>query len=88
MPRSNRKATTGPAADALDAAVGAYNEVEALLAVRHDELLVAMVKAVRAGMPKAEAARRAGYSREHGSRLIDAYEREHATDAAQVPSAK
>lgn len=84
MPRSTRRATTGPEADALDRAVAEYNEIEALLAERHGVLIARMAKAVRAGMPKAEAARRAGYSREHGSKLIDAYERGRASLRAEA----
>lgn len=81
MPRSARRATTGPEADALDVAVAEYNETEALLAERHTALIEAMAVAVRAGMTKAEAARRAGYSREHASKLIDAYEQQVAAQS-------
>src|SRR5690348_7472245 len=81
MPRSARRATTGPYADALDIAVAEYNEAEARLAEKHKELIAAMALAVRKNrMPKAEAARRAGYSREHGSKLIDEWLSEHAEE--------
>jgi hypothetical protein len=70
MPRSTRKITETPESRALDETARKFDEVEAQLYKLREQLVNDAVLAVRAGLPVAEAARRAKYSREHLSRLI------------------
>lgn len=68
MPRA-RNTTVGPEADALDAAAMARNVAEEAANSARLVLLTAAIEAIDAGMSVAEAARRAGYTREHMSKL-------------------
>jgi hypothetical protein len=68
MPRA-RNTTVGPKADALDAAAKARDRAERTAELTRLEVLNKLVEAIDAGMPIAEAARRAGYTREHVSKL-------------------
>lgn len=70
MPRPIRRVEETPESRALDATAREYNQVEARLVKLRGRLQRDVVAAVRAGMSKAEAARRAGYSREYVSRLV------------------
>ncbi len=68
MPRA-RNTTSGPEADRLDAAAKARDKAEDAAALARLEVLNALVAAIDADMSIAEAARRAGYTREHASKL-------------------
>jgi CRP-like cAMP-binding protein len=71
MPRSTRKVADSPEARALDSVRREFDRVEARLEQLREDLKKAAVVAVRAKvMTGAEAARRAGYSREYVSRLV------------------
>jgi DNA-directed RNA polymerase specialized sigma24 family protein len=70
MPRPNRRVDETDASRRLDDTVKRFDEVEDALRKLRAELQIAVVEAVRAGLSKAEAARRAGYSREYVSRLV------------------
>ncbi|MDG4791978.1 hypothetical protein O7626_39890 [Micromonospora sp. WMMD1102] len=63
---------TGAEATALDEAARAFQRTEALLDRQREDLWNKIVAACRAGMSKAEAARRTGYSREYVSDLVKA----------------
>lgn len=71
MPRSPRKVVETPESKALDAVVHDFNQTEERLNELRGQLKQAAIAAVRAGMSKAEAARRTGYSREYVSRFVD-----------------
>lgn len=73
---------TGAEAAALDDAARAFQRTEALLDKQREALHAAIVKACRANMSKAEAARRTGYSREYISDLVNAADRRDAEAAA------
>lgn len=68
MPRA-KNTTTGPKADALDAAAKARDKAEHQANLARLEVLNKLVDAIDDGMSIAEAARRAGYTREHASKL-------------------
>lgn len=70
VPRSRRRVEETPEAQALDATAREFARVEARLEVLREQLRSDAVAAVKAGMSKAEAGRRAGYSREYVSRLV------------------
>lgn len=59
------------AEDALNKAAAAYVRADAVLSRRRASLQEAVIAAVRAGLTKSEAARRAGWTREYVTRLID-----------------
>lgn len=63
---------TGVEATALDDAARAFQRTESLLDRQREDLWNKIVLACRAGMSKAEAARRTGYSREYISDLVNA----------------
>lgn len=70
MPRPLRKVADTPEARALDSVRREFDKAEARLEDLREQLKAAAVAAVRAkAMTGAEAARRAGYSREYISRL-------------------
>lgn len=79
MPRAIRRTPDTPEARALDEIRRAFDRTEAQLERLREQLKAAVIAAVVEGDPpmsKAEAARRAGYSREYVSRLVaDASER-------------
>jgi hypothetical protein len=68
MPRA-KNSTTGPEAEALDAAALARDEAEKHASEARLNVVKAMIAAIDAKMSVAEAARRAGYTREHASKL-------------------
>lgn len=70
MPRPIRRVEETPESRALDTTAREFNRVEARLVELRERLKQDVVAAVKAGMSKAEAARRAGYSREYVSRLV------------------
>ncbi|MEU3452129.1 hypothetical protein ABZ671_00600 [Micromonospora sp. NPDC006766] len=71
MPRSHRKVVETPQSRALDATAREYNQTEDRLAELRDKLVADAIEAIRhGGLSIAEAARRAGYSREHLGRLF------------------
>jgi len=70
MPRPIRRVEETPESRALDATAREYNRVEGRLLELRERLQRDVIAAVRAGMSKAEAGRRAGYSREYVSRLV------------------
>ncbi len=69
MPRA-RNTSTSPEAQAIDEATKAFTRVEAQYERLRAELHAAIVAAVRAGVSKAEAGRRGGYSREYVTALV------------------
>lgn len=69
MPRPIRRVKDTPELRAFDATVREHNDAEARLYELRDKLVADAIKAIRAGLSIAEAARRSGYSREHLSRL-------------------
>ena len=82
VPRPRRAPTTGPEADALDEARRTFDRIEAQLEKQRDVLKAAIVRAVRGGdMPKAEAGRRSGYSREYVTALVKAAEEQRAAES-------
>jgi hypothetical protein len=70
VPRPIRKVVETPESRALDAVVREFDDVEDRLRTLRDEMKEKAIAAVRAGMSRAEAARRAKYSREYMSRLV------------------
>lgn len=70
MPRPNRRVDETDASRRLDATVKEFDELEERLRAVRTRLQADVVAAVQAGLSKAEAARRAGYSREYVSRLV------------------
>jgi hypothetical protein len=70
MPRPIRRVQETPESRTLDVTAREYNRVEARLFELRERLQRDVVAAVKAGMSKAEAGRRAGYSREYVSRLV------------------
>jgi hypothetical protein len=82
MPRSARRVAETPEAKALDEVAREFNRVEAQLERLRERLKLRAVEAVRAGMSKAEAGRRAGYSREYVSALVKAADERDGTTAA------
>ena len=80
VPRPRRAPSVGPAADALDEARRTFDRTERQLERLRDELKCAVIAAVRAGMSKAEAGRRSGYSREYVTTLVK------AADADRMPT--
>lgn len=70
MPRPIRKVTETPESRALDTTAREYDRVEKRLLDLREQLKRDVVAAVHAGLSRAEAARRAGYSREYVSRLV------------------
>lgn len=74
MPRA-KNTTVGPEADALDAAALARDEAEKVASEARLNVVQAMIAAIDADMSVAEAARRAGYTREHASKLYAAAKR-------------
>lgn len=70
VPRYTRTVEETPEAKALEATVREFDRAQARLKALRDQLQRDMIAAVHAGMSKAEAARRTGYSREHVSRLV------------------
>lgn len=82
MPRSNRRVADSPELRALDEARRVYDHTEAIQQRQLAELKLAAVLAVlKGGLTRAEAARRAGYTREYMSRLVSDHLREHPEDA-------
>jgi hypothetical protein len=72
VPRPLRKSVDTPESRALDESVRAFDRLEAQLERQRADMQAKAVAAVRAGMSRAEAARRAKYSREYVSRLVSA----------------
>lgn len=70
VPRGKRRVDETPESAILDATAREFHRVEARLEALREQLRKDAVAAVRAGMSKAEAARRAGYTREYVSRLV------------------
>ncbi len=70
MPRP-RTNTTSPEATALDQAARDFTKAEQVADTKRKALHAAVVAAVRSGMSKSEAARRAGYTREHVADVVD-----------------
>lgn len=70
MPRPIRRVQETPESRTLDATAREYNRLEGRLLELRDQLKRDAIAAVRAGMSKAEAARRSGYTREYISRLV------------------
>lgn len=84
MPRPIRRVQETPESRALDTTAREYNRVEARLIELRERLQRDVVAAVKAGMSKAEAGRRSGYSREYVSRLVaDAEQSEQANPPRQ-----
>jgi hypothetical protein len=81
MPRSVRRVVETPESRALDATAREYHRVEARLYELREQLKRDAIKAVRAGLTRAEAARRSGYTREYVSRLVIEAEREAAAES-------
>jgi hypothetical protein len=85
MPRLNRRAQVTPESEHLDAVVRDFNRTEARLIELRAKLQDAVIAAVLDGkLSRAEAARRAGYSREHVSRLVTAAEEDRKAAAAAL----
>lgn len=70
VPRYTRAVEETPQAEALEATVREFDRAQARLKALREQLQRDVIAAVQAGMSKAEAARRTGYSREHVSRLV------------------
>lgn len=81
VPRGPRRVQETPESLALDAAVHDFHRDEERLKRSHARVIEAAVAAVRKGMPKAEAARRIGYSREYFTRLFNEIEAAEKTAA-------
>lgn len=75
MPRA-RNTSTSPEADALDAAAKAFARLERQIEEARALLQGSAVDAIRSGMSVAEAARRAGYTREYMSKVYAMAQRE------------
>ncbi|GAA0720187.1 hypothetical protein Drose_06475 [Dactylosporangium roseum] len=71
MPRA-KDTTTGPEADALDAAAKVFARIEEQFERARADLQAKAIAAIDADMSVAEAARRAGYTREHLSKVYTA----------------
>jgi CRP-like cAMP-binding protein len=82
MPRSGRHSTDSPEGDAIDVAAEELTRAEETAEAKRRQLLDAMVQAAQVGMSKAEIARRAGYSREHASKVIAEEIRKHSDSEA------
>jgi CRP-like cAMP-binding protein len=70
VPRPKRRVDETPEAQALDATAREFHRVEERLEALREQLRRDAIAAVRAGMSRAEAARRSGYTREYVSRLV------------------
>lgn len=74
MPRSTRLTKT-PEALTLDEAARAFKRIEAQLDAQRRILHAAVAAAVKSGMSKSEVGRRAGYTREYVSAIVEAAEK-------------
>lgn len=76
MPRPTRKTVETPESEALDQVARDFHHLEQQLEDLREQLKARVVAAVLAGMSKAEAGRRAGYSREYVTTLVKAADAE------------
>jgi hypothetical protein len=71
VPRSNRRVVETPESKRLDAVSREFTRAEERLRVLREDLKSATIAAVEAGLSVSEAARRAGYTREYVSKLVN-----------------